>query len=115
MQLKDKWLTGLVKSFSLVDSTLLQQGFRRCGKNYSATYQLTIQDSATSSAYYLKIPTSLEKKSDPGSISIRIGAPILRKKVFMNKLNPSIEIPEAVWKAAESKLAEIADYIHSCK
>lgn len=115
MQLKDKCLTGLVKSFSLVDSTFTQQGFRRCGKPEAVTYQLTIQDSATQSLYTLVIPTWKEQHSDSSQYTVRIGRAHLKKDGRTEKLKPSLQIPEPVWNAVQSKLAEIADYLQVAK
>ncbi|MEW9667468.1 hypothetical protein [Ammoniphilus sp. 3BR4] len=110
MQLKDKCLNGLVKSFSLVDSTFTQQGFRRCGKPEAVTYQLIIQDSATQSLYTLVIPTRKEH-SDSNQYTVRIGRAHLKKDGRTEKLKPSMKIPEPIWNAVQSKLAEIADYL----
>jgi hypothetical protein len=108
--LRDKRITGLMKSFSLVDSTLTQQGFRRCGREERPTYQLTIQDSATRSSYFLKIPTTVHH-SAPGNIVTHIGRPYMCSK----SSSYSDEIPLSIRQAVESKLAEIADYLLSHK
>ncbi len=116
MQLKDKCLHGLVKSFSLVDSTLIQQGFKRCGKAEEATYQLTIQDSATQNVYSLLIPTKREIQSNANHHDVlRIGRPSLKRNGHIVKLKPAMKIPEPIWNAVQSKLAEIADYLQAEK
>lgn len=116
MELKDKWLTGLVKTFSLVDSTLTKQGFKRSGKWDQRTYQLIIQDSATRSTYSLSIPTRIEQVDGAHeNMTIRFGKPLLKKKCSMTKPTPSTGIPVSIRNAVESKLAEIADYLHSYK
>jgi len=107
VQLKDKWIVGLVKPYSTVEEILIQQGFKRCGRMEVPTFQLTIQDSATRSTYLLKIPVSLEEHLS------KIGYPYLEKLSYMEKLRPSLTIPEPIKRAAESKLAEIADYLQS--
>lgn len=116
VELKDKWLTGLVKTFSQVDSTLTKQGFKRSGKWDQRTYQLIIQDSATSSTYALSIPTRIEQVDGTHeNMTIRFGKPLLKKKFSMSQPAPSSGIPVSIRHAVESKLAEIADYLHSYK
>lgn len=112
MQLKDKSLNGVVQTFTLVDSTLTQQGFKRCGKVDAVTYQLNIQDSATQSMYTLIIPTRLESSSSSSPFMVRIGKPLLKKDGRTHKLKPSLKIPESILNAVQSKIAEIADYLH---
>ncbi|HJV45691.1 MAG TPA: hypothetical protein VJ824_08175 [Bacillota bacterium] len=105
MHLKDKWITGLMNSFSLIDSTLIQQGFRRCGKEEQPTYQLTIQDSASYRSYSLKIPATVHLIQNVA----RLGKPNLSPI----RHHASAEIPPSIRFAVESKLAEIADYLMS--
>ena len=112
MQLKDKWIVGLVKPYSTVEEILIQQGFKRCGRMEVPTFQLTIQDSATRSTYLLKIPVSLDPSYQEEHLS-KVGYPYLEKLSYMEKLRPSLTIPEPIKRAAESKLAEIADYLQS--
>ncbi len=113
MQLRVKSLTGVIQPLSLVDKTLLQQGFRRLGNDETPVYDVTIYDSATGTSYFLRIPTSLSTQyfSGKGELSVKIGRPYLESK-FMLEGNPGeFIIPQAIRHAAEHKLAEIADYL----
>ncbi|WP_400164832.1 hypothetical protein ACAF76_006115 [Brevibacillus sp. TJ4] len=115
MRLKNKTLTGLVQSLSYVDKMLRQQGFQRSGGVGMPTYDVVIYDSASSSSYFLRIPTSLSNESTgKGELTVKLGHPYLEAKFCLG--TPSDElffIPKAVREAAEHKLAEVADYLSS--
>ncbi|NGQ95426.1 hypothetical protein G3578_09690 [Brevibacillus sp. SYP-B805] len=115
MQLKSKSLTGVVQPLSYVDKMLRQQGFYRAGGENTPTYDVVIYDSATSTSYFLRIPTSYtQSPSGKGEISVRLGQPYLEAKFYMHLADEEIlYIPQAIREAALHKLAEIADYLSS--
>jgi hypothetical protein len=114
--LKDNWISGLVRPFTLVDTILTQQGFKRYGKSESPTYQLTIQDSVTLCEYSLKIPTILEIPPQTNEVPKSVlGKPSLRKRTSTEKFKVQNKIPDSIRTAVESKLAEVADYLQSKK
>ncbi|UFJ41703.1 hypothetical protein LOK74_04090 [Brevibacillus humidisoli] len=114
MQLRSKSLTGVVQSLSFVDNMLRQQGFRRGGEEHAPLYDVVIFDSATSISYYLRIPTSVSLTCEgTGEKTVKIGRPYLETKLLAHKSVKDLIIPEAVQRAAEHKLAEIADYLAS--
>ncbi len=111
MQLKSKTLTGVVQPLSFVDKMLRQQGFRRV-KDHSPVYDVVIYDSATSTSYFLRIPTSIAQGfSGKGELTVKIGRPYLETKFYINGEDEDFVIPLSVKRAAEHKLAEIADYL----
>lgn len=107
MQLQHLSFAGVVQQSSSVDSFLQQQGFRKHHRQNTLFYDTLIQDSSTRASYALRIPFTLH---DP---YIRFGTPYLVKKMFLEKLHPRLHIPWSVWRSAEHKLAEIADYLRS--
>jgi len=113
MQIKSKALTGVVQPLSYVDKMLRQQGFYRAGGGDSPTYDVVIYDSATSTSYFLRIPTNYTQSPiGKGELAVRLGQPYLEAKFYMNGApDESFYIPAAVRQAAEHKLAEIADYL----
>jgi hypothetical protein len=116
MRLKNKALTGVVQPLSYVDQMLRQQGFQRSGGDSLPTYDVVIYDSASSSTYFLRIPTNYSStNSGKGELTVKLGHPYLEAKFNMSS-SASEEfffIPKAVREAAENKLAEIADYLSS--
>jgi hypothetical protein len=112
MQLKSKNLTGVVQPLSYVDKMLRQQGFHRSGGENTPTYDVVIYDSATSTSYFLRIPTNFtQSSSGKGELAVRLGHPYLEAKFYMNNAAEDFIIPKAIREAAEHKLAEIADYL----
>jgi|GEM_PF-550551 len=114
MQLKSKTLTGVVQPLSVVDRMLRAQGFRRVGAEQTPVYDVVIYDSATNSSYFLRIPTSITQGfSGKGEITVKIGHPYLEAKILLQGSEEHFTIPPAIKRAAEHKLAEIADYLVS--
>lgn len=112
MQLRSRSLTGVIQPLSYVDKMLRQQGFRRTGGKHPPIYDLVIYDSATSTSYFLRIPTSVtHSNSRDGEISVKIGHPYLETRFFFHGTDEEFVIPREVRRAAEHKLAEIADYL----
>jgi hypothetical protein len=113
MQLKNKSLTGVVQPLSYVDKMLRQQGFHRAGGERTPTYDVVIYDSATSTSYFLRIPTNYTNTSTGrGELTVKLGHPYLEAKFCMhNTPEEQFVIPKAIREAAEHKLAEIADYL----
>lgn len=115
MRLKNKTLTGVVQPLSHVDKMLRQQGFQRSGGVSTPTYDAVIYDSANSSTYFLRIPTSISGVSTgKGELTVKLGHPYLEAKFCMSTPSEDLLfIPKAVREAAEHKLAEVADYLSS--
>jgi hypothetical protein len=113
MRLKNKNLTGVVQPLSYVDKMLRQQGFHRSGGDGMPTYDVVIYDSATSSTYFLRIPTNFTNTTTgKGELTVKLGHPYLEAKFYMNSASEELFfIPKAVREAAEHKLAEVADYL----
>ncbi|MGC5326639.1 hypothetical protein [Brevibacillus sp. SYSU BS000544] len=115
MQLRVKSLSGVIQPLSYVDKTLRQQGFRRMGSDDTPVYDVVIYDSATSTSYFLRIPTSISHHnfSGKGELTVKIGRPYLESKFVLEGNSEEFIIPQAIRHAAEHKLAEIADYLVS--
>lgn len=115
MRLKNKTLTGVVQPLSYVDKMLRQQGFHRSGGDSMPTYDVVIYDSASSSTYFLRIPTNFTNTTTgKGELTVKLGHPYLEAKFYMNAASEELfYIPKAIREAAEHKLAEIADYLSS--
>lgn len=115
MRLTRKSLSGAMQPLSLVDRILTQQGFRRKQRLGEPLYDMKMQDSATKTIYFLRIPVKLEKGSTPNEPQVRIGCPYIdQKKEMKRNSRPAPvtdEIPVSIMQAAEHKLAEIADYL----
>lgn len=113
MQLRNKSLTGVVQPLSYVDKMLRQQGFHRAGGENTPTYDVVIYDSATSTSYFLRIPTNYtHNNSGKGELTVKLGHPYLEAKFYMhNAFDEHYVIPKSIREAAEHKLAEIADYL----
>lgn len=115
LHLRCKNLTGSIQPLSLVDNLFRQQGFRRWGEAYAPLYDAVILDSATRIRYYLRIPVSVSSIcSETGERSVKIGQPYLESKQQPHKGGKELTIPQAIRRAAEYKLAEIADYLAAC-
>lgn len=112
MRLKNKTLAGVVQPLSYVDKMLRQQGFHRSGGDSMPTYDVVMYDSASSSSYFLRIPTNYTSTTTgKGELTVKLGHPYLEAKFYMNTSEEIFFIPKAVREAAEHKLAEIADYL----
>lgn len=114
MQLKSKSLSGVVQPLSYVDRMLRQQGFTRADGESSPSYDVIIFDSATSTSYFLRIPTRYQlPSSSTGELKVRIGQPSLEAMEQLKAISLHISfIPTPIRLAAEHKLAEIADYLN---
>ena len=114
MRFKIKSLTGVMQPLSHVDKILRQQGFQRSGGT-KPTYGIVIYDSASSSTYFLRIPTRVSSGgTGKGELAVKFGLPYLEAKFCMS--TPSEKtffIPKAVREAAVHKLAEVGDYLSS--
>lgn len=77
------------------------------------TYDVVMYDSASSSTYFLRIPTNFTNTtSGKGELTVKLGHPYLEAKFYMNTASEELFfIPKSVREAAEHKLAEIADYL----
>lgn len=85
MRLKNKTLTGVVQPLSYVDKMLRQQGFHRSGGDGMPTYDVVMYDSASSSTYFLRIPTNFTTSSTgKGEMTVKLGHPYLEAKFYMN-------------------------------
>ncbi|MGE7273283.1 hypothetical protein ACQKK5_17700 [Brevibacillus panacihumi] len=115
MRLKNKTLTGVVQPLSYVDKMLRQQGFQRSGGDSMPTYDVVIYDSASSSTYFLRIPTNFSSQdTGKGEQTVKLGHPYLEAEFMMStETEEFFFIPKSVREAAEHKLAEIADYLSS--
>lgn len=115
MRLKNKTLTGVVQPLSYVDKMLRQQGFQRSGGDSMPTYDVVIYDSASSSTYFLRIPTNFSSQdTGKGEQTVKLGHPYLEAESMMSiETEEFFFIPKSVREAAEHKLAEIADYLSS--
>ncbi|MBO8164942.1 MAG: hypothetical protein H0Z34_14700 [Brevibacillus sp.] len=112
MQLRSKSLTGAIQPLSFVDAMLRQQGFRRVGEEHAPLYDAIIYDSATSISYYLRIPTSvIPSRTGQDEQTLKIGQPYIESKPPAQGGEKDGIIPGAILRAAEYKLAEIADYL----
>jgi hypothetical protein len=113
MRLKSKNLTGVVQPLSYVDKMLRQQGFHRSGGDSPPTYDVVIYDSATSTSYFLRIPTNYTSTTTgKGELTVKLGHPYLEAKFYMHATaEDQFVIPKEIREAAEHKLAEIADYL----
>ncbi|MFM1654012.1 hypothetical protein ACI7RC_18195 [Brevibacillus sp. B_LB10_24] len=114
MQLRIKSLTGIVQPLSYVDLMLRRQGFRRTGEDHPPTYDVVLYDSATSTSYFLCIPTNLAQCNlGQGEPSVKIGHPYLETRIPAQgqRAVDHFVIPREVQQAAEHKLSEIADYL----
>lgn len=112
MHLTRKSLSGCVNSLSLVDRLLTQQGFKRRDRMGLPSYDMRIEDVATSCVYCLIIPlkwegekTSSIRHESQYERTVRIGNPYFEQK------KDESQIPASVKQAAEHKIAEIADYL----
>ncbi len=112
MQLTLKSLSGCVNSLSLVDRLFTQQGFKRRDRMGLPSYDMRIEDAATNCVYFLIIPLKWEGEK-PSSIpnesqyerTVRIGNP------YFDQKKDGMQVPVSIKRAAEHKLAEIADYL----
>jgi hypothetical protein len=109
--LKGKWLSKQMKPYSLVDDTLIQQGFKKNGKIERPFYELLIQDSSTECSYKLIIPTVITDHSDYGRRFVQMGTPYLRQNTRQHRYHIHSPIPETIINAAECKLTEVKDYL----
>jgi hypothetical protein len=106
----NKDLVGVSRPQKIVEEFLLLQGFKRKGSKEEPVFRMNIQDASTHQLYLLDIPFREEQVESEKRI--RFGAPCVLQGGIGNRLSdPEVPLPIA-W-AAESKLAEVADYLAS--
>lgn len=106
---RKKDLTGVTRPLKFVEKILFQQGFRRKGSKEEPVFRMNIQDASTSQCYLLDIPFKEENFSSCDMI--RLGEPYVFQGSFIKRFTEFYEIPLSIAWAAESKLAEVADYL----
>lgn len=117
MQFMKSPLSGTTKPLSLVDRMFVQQGFTRKQSLGEPVYNMKMEDTATSSVYFLRIPVKTDQAAagKQGEPLVRIGHPYLNQKQGTRNVsrsrNGGHDIPLSITRAAEHKLAEIADYL----
>jgi hypothetical protein len=107
--LRNKAITGVSKPMSLVEEVLTQQGFRRRGSKEEPVFRLNMQDTATMRSYSLDIPFREEEQSRERVA--RLGSPYVVAGSSTVRTTGMDDVPQSVSWAAESKLAEVADYL----
>lgn len=106
----NKDLVGVSRPLDIVEEVLLQQGFMRKGSKEEPVFRMNIQDASTHQLYLLDIPFKEEQVQSMKMV--RFGEPCVLQGGFIKRF-PDLEIPLPISWAAESKLAEVADYL-SC-
>lgn len=105
-----KDLTGVTRPMKFVEKILIQQGFQRKGSKEEPVFRMNIQDASTRQCYLLDIPFKEENLSSCDMI--RLGKPYVFNVSLIKRFSDVEEgIPLAITWAAESKLAEVADYL----
>lgn len=110
MEFEKSLLIGMVKPFSIVDQMFQSQGFSRRGRQ-SPTYDIRIEDTASHTVYYLRIPARQMGNKENTDALLKLDRPYIRKRQGPNRYNPTQEIPDSVVEAAQHKMAEIASYL----
>lgn len=89
------------------------KGFTAPAATAPPTYDVVIYDSATSTSYFLRIPTNYTSTTTgKGELTVKLGHPYLEAKFYMHATaEDQFVIPKEIREAAEHKLAEIADYL----
>lgn len=112
MEFQKSLLSGMVKPFSIVDKMLQSQGFSRRGSQ-SLTYDIRIEDTASRTVYYLRIPARQTDGKENDDALLKLDQPYIGKKHGPHRYNPKREIPASVVEAAQHKIAEIASYLNT--
>jgi hypothetical protein len=110
--LRNKELSGVSKPLNLVEEVFTQHGFQRKGSKEEPVFRMNIQDCCTRQSYSLDIPFKEEGKNT-GQIA-RFGKPYVSPVPSTARTNGVDSIPSSISWAAESKLAEVADYLIAC-
>lgn len=110
MEFEKSLLNGMVKPFSVVDQMLQSQGFSRRG-NDAVTYNIRIQDTASNTVYYLRIPARHTGSKESKDALLKLDQPYIGKQQGPDRFKPLRHIPQAVIEAAQHKVAEIASYL----
>ncbi|AMA73904.1 MULTISPECIES: hypothetical protein [Aneurinibacillus] len=108
--LRNKELSGVSKPLSLVEEILTKQGFQRKGSKEEPVFRIHMRDASTNKIYALEIPFKEEGTSSERIA--RFGEPYIAVSSSSAMHNGGIDdIPLSISWAAESKLAEVADYL----
>lgn len=106
---RNKVLVGVTRPLKMVEEVLLQQGFKRKGSKEEPVFRMNIQDASTRQEYLLEIPFKQEQVESMEMV--RLGEPNVIQGGFLKRLPDFYEIPLPIAWAAESKIAEVADYL----
>lgn len=106
----NKDLVGVSRPLKIVEEVLLQQGFKRKGSKEEPVFRMNIQDASTHQCYLLDIP--FKEEHVESKKMVRFGEPCVLQGGIVKRFS-DFEIPLPISWAAESKLAEVADYL-SC-
>lgn len=109
MIIENSGLIGLKSDLAHLDHVTQKLGFVRWQWEYNrATYDLKIEDRATSSEYYLRINTRVEsgKLESPHAI-LYVKDVYIGRATFPHGLDYQSPIPDQVLKTAQQKLAEL--------
>ncbi|WP_027416227.1 hypothetical protein [Aneurinibacillus terranovensis] len=107
--LRNKDLAGVSKPLSLVEEVLCKQGFKRKGSKEQPVFRMNMQDAATTKSYALDIPFKEDERcAEP---NVRLGTPYVSPTASALRTGFDDHIPQSVYWAAESKIAEVVDYL----
>jgi hypothetical protein len=93
-----KTLPNIEAPFSFVHKVLTKHGFHVARQEDQVLYRTLVQDASSEQTYELRIPTVPNQDTD----RIKFGQAYFEDKQ---------RVPEAIYRAAQSKLAETADYL----
>jgi hypothetical protein len=108
--LRNKKLSGVSKPLSLVEEIFGQQGFQRRGSKEEPVFRMNIRDTSTNQTYVLDVPFKEEKGSSERFARFEEPYVALSSSSIMRN-GGNGEVPRSISWAAESKLAEVADYL----
>ncbi|MBN6188131.1 hypothetical protein JQN58_14750 [Aneurinibacillus sp. BA2021] len=108
---RNKKLSGVSKPMSLVEEIFGQQGFQRKGSQEEPVFRMNMHDTSTRQTYALEIPFK-EEKNGSGRFA-RFGEPYVAVSSSSTIRNGGSDdfIPRSISWAAESKVAEVVDYL----
>ncbi|MCI1695164.1 hypothetical protein [Aneurinibacillus aneurinilyticus] len=109
--LRNKKLSGVSKPMSLVEEIFGQQGFQRRGSKEEPVFRMNMHDTSTSQTYALEIP--FKEEGNESQRFARFGEPYVAVSSSSAMRNGGTDdmIPRSISWAAESKVAEVADYL----
>jgi hypothetical protein len=108
--LRNKELSGVSKPLRLVEEILAKQGFQRKGSKEEPVFRMNMRDASTNKIYLLEIPFKVEKNCSEHLA--RFGEPYVAvSSASTVRGKGTNDIPRSISWAAESKLAEVADYL----